>query len=198
MNKKNKQFVPLCYLAAVIIFFAIVFVMVNDSWQRYTEIKESSQRYSNELENQKQRYEKEKEKRSQEELQLKSIKQVYQTNYDSTSDDNLAMFGTMFDDIIKKAQYNGLFIRSIEYDMKPDSDAIYNNFSNQYYAYELKFFLIGKYPQLRAFMNDITNNFQYLLSVSKLNVTAFSGDTDYILINIGITLYSKKPINEED
>ena len=55
---------------------------------------------------------------------------------------------------------------------------------------------MGKYPNLRTFLNDITTNFQYLVAVSDLDVTAFSGDTDYILIKISITLFSKKPVEE--
>lgn len=198
MKKQNKQIVPLCFLAAILLFGVIIYTMINPVLSEYTDSKASSTRNEKELENVKQKYNKAKEKRDQEEMQLKSIKQVYQTNYEGTSTDNLAMYGDMFEDIIKRAQYNNLFIRSIEYDTKPVSDSIYANFSEQYNACELKFVLVGKYPQLKAFLNDIANNFQYLLSISRINVTAFSGDTDYILIDMGLTLYSKKPGNDKE
>lgn len=198
MKKTKKQMVPLIFLAGVIIFIAILWTLVNPAYTEYTEMKASSERSAKELENVEQKYNKEKEKRAQEEMQLKSIKQVYQTSYKGETTDNLAMFGDMFDELIKRAQYNDLFIRSIEYDMKPIADSIYTNFSGQYNACELKFVLVGKYPQLRAYLNEITNNFQYLLSLSRINVTAFSGDTDYILIDMGITLYSKKPTSGDE
>ena len=98
----------------------------------------------------------------------------------------------MFEEIIKRAQSNGLLIRSIEYDMKPADDPIYMEYSDTYNVCQLKFFLVGSYSQLQAFLNGINNNFEYLTSISKLNVTAFRANTDYLLINLGITLYSKK------
>lgn len=196
MKKQNKQIVPLCFLAAILLFGVIVWSMINPVLTEFNDARSSSERNAKELENIRQKYNKAKEKRDQEEMQLKSIKQVYQTEYDGNSTDNLAMYGDTFEDIIKRAQYNDLFIRSIEYDTKPASDSIYANFSEQYNACELKFVLVGKYPQLKAFLNEVINNFQYLLSISRINVTAFSGDTDYILIDMGLTLYSKKPSDE--
>lgn len=198
MKKTNKQIVPLLFLLAIGLFLGICYFFINPAYTEYADIKASSENSAKELENYEQKYNKAKEKRAQEEMQLKSIKQVYQTNYNIATNDNLAMFGDMFDELIKRAQYNDLFIRSIEYDMKPINDSIYTNFSEQYNACELKFVLVGKYPQLRAYLNEITNNFQYLLSLSRINVTAFSGDTDYILIDMGITLYSKKPTGKEE
>ena len=40
------------------------------------------------------------------------------------------------------------------------------------------------------------NNFEYLVYISSLSVTAFERNTDYILANTSITLYSKKPESE--
>ena len=136
---------------------------------------------------------KEENRKNQDAMKLKSIKQIYESDYSETND-NLAAFGTMFDDIIKTAQSNNLFIRSIEYDTKPSDNTIYANFSDQYNVCKLKFFLVGKYPDLRNFLDDVANNFQYLLSVSDINVTSFSGDTDFILIKLSVSLYSKKPV----
>ena len=198
MKNQNKQIVPLGFVVAIILFGFIIYSMINPVLSEYNETQKSSERNAKELENVRQKYDKTKEKRDQEEMQLKSIKQVYQTNYEGTSTDNLAMYGDMFDKIIQKAQQNNLFIRSIEYDTKPMSDSIYANFSEQYNACELKFVLVGKYPQLKSFLNDVANNFQYLLSISRINVTAFSGDTDYILIDMGLTLYSKKPGDDKE
>mgnify|MGYP003295340513 CR=1 FL=1 len=44
--------------------------------------------------------------------------------------------------------------------------------------------------------DEVNNNFEYLTYLSKLSVTAFSKNTDYLLINAAITIYSKKPESE--
>lgn len=195
MNKKNNQLVPICFLVAILLGFAIFASLAKPAWDEYNDAKNNQARTEKELANLNERIEKEKQRRAEDEINLKSIKQVFETS--TNSSDNLSAYGSIFDDIIKLAQSNNLFIRSIEYDTKPANSTVYNNFSEQYNVCNVKFFFIGKYPQLRSFLNDITNNFQYLLSVSDLRVTAFSGDTDYILIKIGITLYSKKPVADE-
>lgn len=192
MNKKNNQYVPICFLAGLILCIAVVFFMVKPTLEEYNDAKDRSARAASDLRTYEERAQKEKQKQAEEEMNLKSIKQIYETVYDNT--DNLAAFGTMFDDLIKKAQENDLFIRSIEYDTKPADNSIYTDFSEQYNVCKLNFFLVGKYPNLRNFLNDITNNFKFLLSVSNVNITAFAGDTDYILIKLSVTLYSKKPM----
>ncbi len=194
MNKKNNQYVPICFLAGIIVCLAVVFFMAKPAIEEYNEAKERNERAASELKSYEEKGQKIKEKQAEEAMNLKSIKQIYETVYDNT--DNLAAFGTMFDDLIKKAQENDLFIRSIEYDTKPSDNSIYTDFSDQYNVCKLNFFLVGKYPNLRNFLNDITNNFQFLLSVSNVNITSFAGDTDYILIKLSVTLYSKKPIEE--
>ena len=194
MNKKNNQYVPICFLAGLILCIAVVFFMVKPALEEYNDAKDRSARAASDLRTYEERAQKEKQKQAEEEMNLKSIKQIYETVYDNT--DNLAAFGTMFDDLIKKAQENDLFIRSIEYDTKPADNSIYTDFSEQYNVCKLNFFLVGKYPNLRNFLNDITNNFKYLISVSDLNITAFANDTDYILIKMSLTLYSKKPTEE--
>lgn len=196
MNKKNNQYVPICFIVAFLIGLAMIVMLVQPAWNEYSEVSSSKIKADSELANLNERIDKEKKRLAEEEMNLKSIKQIYEATIDSS--ENLAAYGPMFDEIVKLAQSNELFIRSIEYDTKPADSAIYNNFSEQYNVCKLKFFFVGKYPQLRSFLNDITNNFQYLVSVSDLNVTAFTGNTDYILINLGVILYSKKPTNDEE
>lgn len=189
---KNKQIVSLCYLVAIVVFVAIVYVMVSTSFEEYKNISDSQSAVNAEFQSYKSQYEQSKEKKAKDEIQLQSIKPVYETSENSTNE-NLGVFGTMFEDIIKKAQYNGLMVRSIEYDMRPSDDALYNGFSDLYNVCELKFFFVGTYAQLRTFLNEMVNDFKNLVSISRLNVTAFNGNTDYLLINMSITLYSKKP-----
>ena len=192
MNKINKQLVPICFLTAIIVFALIVFTFVKNAWEEYTEAKELADKSTKELKTLEEQFDKTQQLRDQNEMKLRSIKQIYQSNLDSENE-NLGMFGTMFEDIIKRIQYNGLLIRSIEYDMHPATDAVFSGYSDEYNVCELKFFLVGSYAQLQAFLSEMNNNFEYLISFSKMNVTAFTGNPDYIIANISITLYSKKP-----
>ena len=192
MNKKNKQIVPLCFLISVIVFFAITYIMVSSSVEEYKNANDSQTAVKAEFENYQTKYNQSKEQKAKDEQQLQTIKPVYEST-ENSENENLGVFGTMFEDIIKKAQYNGLLIRSIEYDMRPADDQIFLNFSDSYNVCELKFFFVGTYAQLKTFMNELLNNFKYLISISRLNITSFTGNTDYLLINMSITLYSKKP-----
>lgn len=194
MNKKNKQYVPLCFLAAVILFVVILFVMVKQPYEEYSELSSRSVRQGIELQNLEKRIGEVETANEQDELKLKSIKPVYEAK--GTNSNNLAIYGTMFEDIIGRARANGLMIRSIEYDMRPGNDPLFAEYSDIYNVCELRFFLVGTYEQFQAFLGGINNNFEYLTSISKLNITAFSSNTDYLLINFGITLYSKKPGNK--
>ena len=196
MNKKNSQLVPIILLGTILIFILIIYGFAAPAVNSYKSVNARINSETNEVEKLQEQYNSQKEKMKQEDIQIQSLKQVYITDSVNT-DENLGKFGTMFDDIIKRAQYNGLLIRSIEYDMKPANSAIFNNFSDTYNACELKFFFVGTYTQLKTFLNELTTSFPYLVSISGLEVTAFSGNEDYLLINLAITLYSKKNIKEE-
>lgn len=196
MNKKINQYVPICFIAAFCITIALIIFFAKPAWQEYSEAVSSSKTTASELSSLSERMDKEKQRKAEEELNLKSIKQILESE-DSTIN-NLAAFGSMFDDIIKEARVNNLLIRSIEYDTKPSGDVIYDNFGNQYNVCKLKFFFIGHYSELRNFLNSITKEYKYLISVSDIKVTAFEGNTDYILINLSTTLYSRKPVRDEE
>ena len=192
MNKKYQKFIPLLIIvSSAILFFAIFCKIVSPVWEDYKSKTQEKNNILKENQSLEERYEKEKAESEQQKLKLQSIKQIYESNINGEND-NLSVYGTMFDEIIKKAQANGLAIRSIEYDTKPQTNPVYANFSNNYNVCELKFFFVGTYSQLMTFLNDLNNNFQYLISISDLNVTAFTGNTDYLLINISIVLYSKR------
>ena len=195
MNKKNNPYVLACFVVAAVMCVALMYFFIQPAFLAYDEESKGKVSTEKELKKLSERAEKEKQRRAEEELNLKSIKQIYESGV-SGETDGLSAFGTMFDDIIKLAQQNNLFIRSIEYDTKPADSTIYTDFNDQYNVCKLKFFFVGKYPNLRTFLNDITNNFKYLISVSDLNITAFANDTDYILIKMSLTLYSKKPTEE--
>ena len=190
MNKKYQQLVPIILLISLGLFFAVFYSLVHPVWDSYNGKIVEKNKVLKDNQILEERYEKEKAE-SEQKMKLQSIKQVYESKTTSQND-NLSAYGTMFDEIIKKAQINGLAIRSIEYDTKPQTNPVYTDFSDTYNVCELKFLFVGTYPQLRTFLNDLNVNFQYLVSISNLNVTAFSGNTDYLLIDMAITLYSKK------
>lgn len=194
MNK-NKQIVPVVFLLSIIIFLGLAIGLIYPAFQEYSEANIKSKNTSDKLISTKDSYDKMQAQQKQEELQIKAVKQVHESTT-SKAAENMSAFGTMFDDMIKHAQKNELLIRSIEYDLKPVTDAIYQNNSVAFNVCELKLFLVGTYAQLRGFLNEVTTNYPYLVSVSKLNVTAFEGNTDYIVIKLSLMLYSKKAMPE--
>lgn len=192
MNKKYQQLVPIVFLLAIVIIASLVFVMcqvkVQDYFSTSDEIKRNKE-MKQQLEEQANR-----EKSEQEALmvKMKSLKPIYKSKIKNSSTDNLSVFGNMFQDIIAKAQGNGLLIRSIEYHMKPEKDVLYSKFPNKYNACEVKFFFVSSYGQMLDFLNDMNKNFEYLTSISEIKVMAFVENPDYLLTKISIILYSEK------
>ena len=189
MNKKYQTFVPIIFILAAFVFILIMFFTV---YPKYNEFNDKTQESNQILEDNQTYKEQAKAVIEQNKIKLQSIKQVYESNINAENN-NLSAYGTMFDEIIKKAQANGLAIRSIEYNMNPANNEVLNSFSDLYNVCELKFFFVGTYRQLQTFLSDLIDNYQYLVSVSNMDITAFSGNTDYIIIKMGIVLYAKKP-----
>ncbi len=196
MNKRNKQIVPLCFLIAIVIFAVILFLVCKPKIDEYQEIQIRSAKNKIEREDLEARIQKIEDAEKEEKLKLQSLKPIYESPASNTSNENLGIFGNMFEDIINIAQKNGLLIRSIEYDMRPAEDPIYIESPDLYNVCELKFFFVGSYSQLQSFFSDINKEISYLTYISNLNITAFTENTDYLLINTSITLYSKKPEQE--
>ena len=191
MNKKNKQLVPICFALAILLFFIISFIAIKPKYEEFNEMQIRANKNNNERETLEAKIKKIDAEKEAENIKLKSLKPIYESNLEPATE-NLGIFGNMFEEIIRKAQKNGLMIRSIEYDMRPATDPIYVENPEAYNACELKFFFVGTYAQLQTFLSDMNNNFNYLTYISKLSITAFTANTDYLLINISITLYSKK------
>lgn len=190
--KKNKKLIPLlCILASVILFIVILSTMIKGNLEDLQNAKSNSLASEKKAQKLKQQAEEIDKKEEEEKTQLNSIKPVLQEPSESDGE-SLSVFGEMFDRIISISKENGLLLRSLEYEKNPAGDPVYQDFSDFYNVCELKFFFVGTYAQLRSFLNAIINNFKYLVSISQLNITAFSDNTDYILINMSITLYSKK------
>ncbi len=196
MNKNFNKLVPYCIVAAILAFVIIIFLICKTKIGEYNDIKGKSIRSS--LEKQKLEAESKQieAERQAETMKLKAIKPIYETEL-NTNTENLGVFGKMFDEIIKKVQQNGLLIRSIEYNMHPETDPVYAEASDIYNVCNLKFFLVGSYSQLQNFLTDINRNFSYLVYLSEVSVTAFPSNTDYLIINLTIALYSKKPEQQQ-
>jgi|GEM_PF-4505055 len=190
MSKKYQKLVPVCIFVAAILAIIILFMMckpkIDDYFNLRNEASDNAKK-SQELESQMKIKEQEDQAKA---IKLKSLKPIFKT---AASDDSLGVFGDMFENVIRTAQSNGLLIRSIEYDMHPSNDILYVAASNNYNACELKFFFVGSYSQIRAFLDDMNKSFEYLTSISGINITAFPENENYLLINISITLYSEKP-----
>ncbi len=187
--KKNKFLVPGCIILSIVIFITIIYSVVNSTITANADLNQKTKSLDQQITTKQEEAKVIERQNNENEMKLKSIKQMYQTTNGTAS--NMSVFGPMFNDIIKAAQTNKLMIRSIEYQMQPVGDAILNINSTSYNACELNLFLVGTYPQLRNFLNQIVNDYNYLISISNLEVTAFSGDTNYILANTSIVLYSK-------
>ena len=195
MNKKYNQYVPFVLIAAILLIGFIVFMGTKDTLTEFNEAQSAISNYERKIKEKENEISALDKAMNQEKVKLQSIKPVYETDLDSANK-NLGIYGNMFENLVKRAQSNGLMIRSIEYNMTPENDPLLTDSADKYNACELKFFLVGTYSQLQGFLMEVNNNFEYLVSISKLSVTAFDRNTDYILANTSITLYSKKPESE--
>ncbi len=110
---------------------------------------------------------------------------------DFAPNDSIASFGGMFEDVINYVKINGLLLRTIEYNLNPEEDPIFKNFASAYNVCEIKMFLIGTYPQIQGFMNDI-ELYPYYISVDQINIMPYENNKKYLLANVSIHLYSKK------
>ena len=193
MNKKNKTYyLGLIVAVAFIVFCAVIVVIVKPMHDKFKTLEADAIRSSQEL----QKVEAEKNAATssllKEKESLKNIKDVFEADA-SAGIDNLSIFGSMFDDVIQRIQQNGLMIRAIEYQMNPSFDPLSISFSKDYNVCTLKFFLVGTYSQLKTLLLELHNQFPYLVGLSKVNVLVYKENTDYILTDLSVTLYSKKP-----
>ncbi len=192
MNKKYQQFVPVCLIVAAVLIIVGIISICRPKIEEYGDMRDELERNNATKQKLEEQVRKEEADKQAQEIKLRALKPIYKTTVNSTSE-SLGIFGNMFEDIIKTAQSNGLLIRSIEYNMRPVNDPLYAENSNNYNACELKFFFVGTYNQMHAFLIDMNNNFEYLTAISSLSISAFQENPDYLLINESITLYSEKP-----
>ena len=110
---------------------------------------------------------------------------------DFAPDDSIASFGGMFEDIVSYVKMNGLLLRSIEYNINPEEDQIYQNFTSTYNVCQVKLYMVGTYPQLQKFLNDIYT-YPYYTSIDSISLNPYEYNKKFLVAEIDINLYSKK------
>ena len=192
MNNKNKTYiVGIMASITILIFFVVVGIVVGPMIAKYNDLKAEVTQSNLALQKAEAESTAATASLMKEKESLKNIKEVFEADEFAASD-NMGMFGTMFDDVLQRIQQNGLMIRSIENQMTPDSDPLAASFANDYNVCSLKFFLVGSYSQLKTLLYELKNQFPYLIGLSKVNVLVYKENTDYVLIDLSVTLYSKK------
>ena len=109
----------------------------------------------------------------------------------TSAEDSIASFGGMFEDIIDYVKMNGIKLRSVEYKINPSDDPIYGKFPTLYNVCKVKLFVIGTYTQLEGLLRDLTV-YPYFINISEVNIVPYEKNKQYLLINLSVTLYSKK------
>ena len=196
MNNKalKSNYIMFIVVVAIAIFVVGTFLIVKPAIDGYTSLQTQVEQNRHDLANAQREVDESKSSLQKEEDLLKTIKAIYNSNTAGTAE-NLSSFGTMFDDVIQRIQQNGLMIRAIEYQMNPENDPLVVGFAKDYNVCTLKFFLVGSYAQLRTLLEELNTTFPYLVGLTKLNVLVYQENTDYILADLAVTLYSKKAAN---
>ena len=109
----------------------------------------------------------------------------------TSAEDSIASFGGMFEDIIDYVKMDGIKLRSVEYKINPSDDPIYGKFPTLYNVCKVKLFVIGTYTQLEGLLRDLTV-YPYFINISEVNIVPYEKNKQYLLINLSVTLYSKK------
>lgn len=107
------------------------------------------------------------------------------------SEDTIASFGGMFEDIIDYVKMNNLKLRSVAYIMSPADDLIYSKFPNLYSVCKVNLFIVGTYMDLEGLLRDLTV-YPYFINIAEVQLAPYEKNKQYLLINMTITLYAKK------
>lgn len=118
-----------------------------------------------------------------------NIKKVFQPK--TSTEDSIASFGGMFEDIIDYVKINNLMLRSVEYQINPSDDVIYSKFPTLYNVCNVQLMLVGTYVQLEGLIRDLTV-YPYFINISEVKINPYEKDEQYIIVTMNITLYSKK------
>lgn len=176
----------------IIILFALIggiyliYQKAQPTYTTYTEVQnltlenEDLKRQVEELKMKKESYEK---------AEKVKTKPVFKS--DLATNDQMSSFGVMFEDVIQSAKYNGLKLRSIEYNLTPPNDIVAKELSTDYNVCAIQMQLIGSYSQLRSYFQDIYN-YPYLINLDKISVTPFVGNKKVLIADVTVNIYSEK------
>ncbi|MBQ3642316.1 hypothetical protein II906_10405 [bacterium] len=193
MNNQKNLYLLGAVIVAIAIFVAAFLYGIKPAIENFENSKAEAIQAQSEAENLKKEYETSKAEQQKEEFQMQSIKQIFTSTLDDSSDTgNLGVYGDTFNEVINSIQSNNILIRSIDYKATPQNNVIAQQFGQDYNVCEIKFFVVCKYEQLKAFLRDLAAKSNYLISISGINTVVFEQDTDYVLSNVSLTLYSKK------
>ena len=106
-------------------------------------------------------------------------------------ENSVASFGGMFEDVVDYVKMNSLMLRSIEYNLNPKDDEFFQKFPLLYNSCRVKLYMVGTYAQLQGFLKDISV-YPYFIDITEIGVFPYKKDINYLVINVTLTLYSKK------
>lgn len=118
-----------------------------------------------------------------------NIKKVFQPK--TSTEDSIASFGGMFEDIIDYVKINNLMLRSVQYNINPSDDPIYTKFPTLYNVCNVQLMVVGTYVQLEGLIRDLTV-YPYFINIAQVKINPYEKDEQYIIVTMDITLYSKK------
>ena len=119
----------------------------------------------------------------------KIVKMIYEVDYKSGG--SSASFNGMLDTILELAKQAGLKVKTIEFDVAPESDPIIQNHGAEYESKLLVAQFIGSYSQLQTFMRDIYKH-QYLIGIQDFKIVPYEFNKKVLIIDMKLTLYLKK------
>ncbi len=118
-----------------------------------------------------------------------NIKKVFQPK--TSTEDSIASFGGMFEDIIDYVKINSLLLRSVQYKINPPDDAIYSKFPTLYNVCNVELTVVGTFTQLQGLLRDLTV-YPYFINISQVRINPYEKDPQYVIVTLNVTLYSKK------
>lgn len=188
--KKSKQIVPICILLALVLFVFIAFTIIKGSIEEYNAASTKSLAAQQSLEEIQIQEKQAAAEKQANELQINSIKPVFPAPK-GADPQTLTVFGPMFNDLANAiVKTKDLYIRSIDYKMNPQDDQLVAQYGSDYNVCAVKFFLVGTYFSFHRFLQDFTK-FPFLMAITKLDISTYPDNTDYILIHLTVNLYSK-------
>lgn len=163
----------------------LIYQKAEPAYRTYKEVQErtveleSLKKQVDELKVKKEAYEK---------AEKVKTKPVYKN--DLYSNDQMSSFGVMFEDVIQSAKYNGLKLRSIEYNMMPQDDIVVKNLGSEFNVCAIQMQIIGSYMQLRSYFQDIYN-YPYMINLDKISITPYDGNKKILIADVAVVIYSE-------